>query len=78
MVLDDRAASAGLLVGLIQPEKGTVRAFGTDTRTLDGTALLYAVSVVTQHPLLIADNVRYDAKRNLSDASSANSDSTST
>ncbi|PKG96386.1 ABC transporter ATP-binding protein [Pseudomonas sp. Choline-3u-10] len=60
-----------LLVGLIQPEKGSVRAFGTDTRALDRTALLDAVSVVTQHPLLIAgsvaENVRYGAKGNLSD-----------
>ncbi|UEG63270.1 ATP-binding cassette domain-containing protein [Stutzerimonas chloritidismutans] len=60
-----------LLVGLIQPEAGTVRAFGMDTITLDRTALLDAVSVVTQHPLLIAgsvaDNVRYGAKGNLSD-----------
>lgn len=60
-----------LLVGLIKPEEGTVRAFGTDTRSLDRTALLDAVSVVTQHPLLIAgsvaDNVRYGAKGNLSD-----------
>lgn len=60
-----------LLVGLIQPEEGTVRVFGADTRELDRTALLDVVSVVTQHPLLIAgsvaDNVRYGAKRNLSD-----------
>jgi len=60
-----------LLVGLIKPEAGTVRAFGTDTRSLDRTALLDAVSVVTQHPLLIAgsvaENVRYGAKGNLSD-----------
>ncbi|WP_312512398.1 ABC transporter ATP-binding protein [Stutzerimonas nitrititolerans] len=60
-----------LLVGLIQPEEGTVRAFGRDTKTLDRTALLDAVSVVTQHPLLIAgsvaDNVRYGARKNLSD-----------
>jgi len=60
-----------LLVGLIQSEEGTVRAFGKDTRSLDRTALLDAVSVVTQHPLLIAgsvaENVRYGAKRNLSD-----------
>lgn len=60
-----------LLVGLIQPEAGTVRAFGTYTGELDRTALLDAVSVVTQHPLLIAgsvaDNVRYGARKNLSD-----------
>lgn len=60
-----------LLVGLIQPEAGTVRAFGRDTKTLDRTALLDAVSVVTQYPLLIAgsvaDNVRYGARKNLSD-----------
>lgn len=60
-----------LLVGLIQPEAGTVRAFGTDTRTLDRTTLLDAVSVVTQHPLLIAgsvaENVRYGARENLTD-----------
>ncbi|MBT1119018.1 ABC transporter ATP-binding protein [Stutzerimonas nitrititolerans] len=60
-----------LLVGLIQPEEGTVRAFGTDTGELDRTALLDAVSVVTQHPLLVAgsvaDNVRYGARQNLSD-----------
>lgn len=60
-----------LLVGLIQPEEGTVRVFGADTRELDRTALLDVVSVVTQHPLLIAgsvaDNVRYGAKRNLND-----------
>jgi len=36
-----------LLVGLIQPEEGTVRAFGTGTRNLDRTALLDAVSVIT-------------------------------
>ncbi|MBF6624425.1 MAG: ABC transporter ATP-binding protein, partial [Pseudomonas stutzeri] len=52
-----------LLVGLIQPEQGTVRAFGAEAKDLDRTALLDAVSVVTQHPLLIAgsvaDNVRY-------------------
>lgn len=60
-----------LLVGLILPEEGMVKTFGTDTRDLDRTALLDAVSVVTQHPLLIAgsvaENVRYGAKRNLSD-----------
>jgi len=60
-----------LLVGLIQPEEGMVKTFGTDTRDLDRTALLDAVSVVTQHPLLVAgsvaENVRYGAKRNLSD-----------
>ncbi len=60
-----------LLVGLIQPEAGTVRAFGTDTKTLDHTTLLDAVSVVTQHPLLIAgsvaENVRYGARENLTD-----------
>jgi len=60
-----------LLVGLIQPEEGTVRAFGRDTKTLDRTALLDAVSVVTQHPLLIAgsvaDNVRYGTRQNLTD-----------
>ncbi|KRW65143.1 multidrug ABC transporter ATP-binding protein [Pseudomonas sp. TTU2014-096BSC] len=60
-----------LLVGLIQPEAGRVRAFGTDTGELDRTALLDAVSVVTQHPLLIAgsvaDNVRYGARQNLGD-----------
>jgi len=60
-----------LLVGLIQPEAGTVRAFGTDTRSLDRTALLDAISVVTQHPLLIAgsvaENVRYGARENLTD-----------
>ncbi len=60
-----------LLVGLIQPEAGTVRAFGRDTKTLDRTALLDAVSVVTQYPLLIAgsvaDNVRYGARENLTD-----------
>jgi ATP-binding cassette subfamily B protein len=47
------------------------RALGTDTSILDRAALLDAVSVVTQHPLLIAgsvaDNIRYGAKRNLSD-----------
>lgn len=59
---DDPAA---LAVGLIRPEEGAVRAFGTDSKDVDRTALLDAVSVVT-HQLLIADNVRYGAKRNLS------------
>ncbi|WP_313224086.1 ABC transporter ATP-binding protein [Stutzerimonas nitrititolerans] len=61
-----------LLVGLIQPEQGTVRAFGAEAKDLDRTALLDAVSVVTQHPLLIAgsvaDNVRYGANEQLTDA----------
>lgn len=61
-----------LLVGLIHPEQGTVRAFGTEAKNLDRTALLDAVSVVTQHPLLIAgsvaDNVRYGASEQLTDA----------
>jgi len=60
-----------LLVGLIQPEEGIVRAFSTDATELDRSALLNAVSVVTQHPLLIAgsvaENVRYGAKADLSD-----------
>ncbi|EME01868.1 ABC-type transporter, ATPase and permease components [Stutzerimonas stutzeri NF13] len=61
-----------LLVGLIQPEQGTVRAFGAEAKDLDRSALLDAVSVVTQHPLLIAgsvaDNVRYGANEQLTDA----------
>ncbi|MCQ4243177.1 ATP-binding cassette domain-containing protein [Stutzerimonas stutzeri] len=61
-----------LLVGLIQPEQGTVRTFGAEAKDLDRTALLDAVSVVTQHPLLIAgsvaDNVRYGANEQLTDA----------
>ena len=61
-----------LLVGLIQPEEGTVRAFGIDAKELDRSALLDAVSVVTQHPLLItgsvAENVRYGARDILTDA----------
>ena len=60
-----------LMCGLIQPEHGTVRAFGVDVNALDSRALLDAVSVVTQHPLLVsgsvAANIRYGAKQDLTE-----------
>lgn len=60
-----------LMCGLIQPEQGTVRAFGVEVNALDSRALLDAVSVVTQHPLLVsgsvAANIRYGAKQDLTE-----------
>lgn len=60
-----------LMCGLIQPQQGTVRAFGVEVNALDSRALLDAVSVVTQHPLLVsgsvATNIRYGAKQDLTE-----------
>lgn len=60
-----------LMCGLIQPQQGIVRAFGVEVNALDSRALLDAVSVVTQHPLLVsgsvAANIRYGAKQDLTE-----------
>jgi len=60
-----------LMCGLIQPQQGSVRAFGVEVNALDSRALLDAVSVVTQHPLLVsgsvAANIRYGAKQDLTE-----------
>jgi len=60
-----------LMCGLIQPEQGSVKAFGVEINALDSRALLDAVSVVTQHPLLVsgsvAANIRYGAKQDLTE-----------
>ncbi|WP_312932415.1 ABC transporter ATP-binding protein [Stutzerimonas nitrititolerans] len=60
-----------LMCGLIQPQQGSVKAFGVEINALDSRALLDAVSVVTQHPLLVsgsvAANIRYGAKQDLTE-----------